>query len=161
MELNRLAILTGACLVALSGCSKETEQDCIINGLKGINDKIVAAKIENACVDKYRVAAPPLPSPTKMPDSATSKLTGRAGTSFKKISLSLHNGNDNWRVREVTIWALPSDKKDAPDAASYTRTYKVPILLEPLTASAATIETTESGDAISWGILTAEGNPIK
>lgn len=75
-------------------------EDCVIDGLKGINNEKVARQIRAACQSKFSA---PLPPRLKVPLVVVHKIEIEAGVNKLKFGGKLYNGDGEWSFDIVTV----------------------------------------------------------
>lgn len=154
--------------VAFVGCSREPTNydECILKNLTASMDRAVGGAIVEACRNKYAEKATLKEPLVELPPEAAEKLTGKFGVESYGGSGNIYNGNEKWRVEEVTIlvaepgWqkkAVAHSKNPETDEP-HTERYKVKVSVPPLTSKDFTIDVNwRSEDKYEWFITDARG----
>lgn len=146
-----------ACLIA-SGCGPSNYDDCILENMKGVSDKIAAVSVKNACRNKF-----------KNNNAENYKYKNRELTypEILKISISkpeyfvgsyiakVHNENNCLHIANAVI--------EVSDGVS-SETHKINVDLEPFSSSSTSIDIGGSGigrDIFIKRVIQSEGYDIE
>lgn len=168
MKSHLFSVAAATLAVSLVGCSREptSYDECILKKLTASMDKAVAGAIVEACRNKYPEKAAPKEPLVKLPPEAAEKLTGKFGVQSYGGSGNIYNGNEKWRVEEVTIFiAEPgwlqkavAHSKNPESEEPHTERYKVKVSVPPLTSKDFSIDVNwRSEEKYEWFITDAQG----
>lgn len=105
-----VALALTACdnLNAPSKSKVYTAEDCIIEGMKGVQSDLAVRAVVGACREKYPAHAS---LDQSLPSAALSNVKGNASLEAGKFAGTLKNENTDWIVTEITI-SLGGDTGD-------------------------------------------------
>lgn len=132
--------------------------ECVLQGLRGVNNEAVAGAITSACRRKFSQTRSPTRQPRDLTPSQIANLTGRAapeyGTQYKG---SIYNGNEGITVTDVDIALATIVGRDTT-----TRVYRTALNIPPLSVGdfAFAIVVGEARSTYEWSIAAARGIPV-
>jgi hypothetical protein len=162
-----LSLTMAAVLLVACGSEPQTYSDCVLDGVKPGMSERAAALVAQACEEKHSPEARRYEAEVEiLPDKALSQLKGRLGPSLGTWKGSIYNGNEEWRIDEITIAVSDtSAKNDAKtrfsasmNAAASSERYRVPLEIPPLSNREFELSVFRArGEAFEWKIESATG----
>lgn len=165
MKILRVSIVL---LLAVSGCESEPVDydECVLKKLSSSMNERVAETIVESCRNKFPEQAAPQEALVVLPNDAEEKVTGRFGINNFSGSGTIYNGNNKWRVEEVTILIAEPDwlkqtiaRKENPEAEEpHMERYKVRVSVPPLTSKTFSLGVNwDSSEKHEWLIISTKG----
>ena len=163
-----LGALVSIGIVAVLG--PRTYEDCILRGLRGSPNQMVAGLVSSACRAKFGGEAPDSvsqgataairsrPVVRDLTALEVAALTGRAGLRYPNLNVfsgTIYNGSDSLTVTEVTFGVRTVNGVDT----SAARYYRDDVAISPLTSSDFRFDIVvgDPGSTYSWFISGAKG----
>ena len=140
-------------LVFLSGCGPRDYDECILENMKGINDKTAAGLVMQSCMAKFptegvSVEKCPLRSMTK-DELSLLEVNGREGYTANYVVFSVYNHNKVAELHELTVSLVAQNYK-------LPQEYTVSTFVRPKSANDS-IGISVAETPISWGFAVVEG----
>lgn len=155
-----------------TGCAREPSnyEDCILKNVRASMEKGAVNVVTQACRNKFPIQADYVEPPTDLPADAIDKLGGKFRISKSGGFGNMYNGNENWRLKEVTIavaepdWAKKwlAKRRSEPQAKEpLIEYYRIDLSVAPLTNRDFFISLNwDTEDEYIWFISEAKGFPI-
>ncbi len=161
-------LLAGIYLFFATGCTREPSNydDCILKNVRASMEKGAVSAVTQACRSKFPQQAEYIEPLTTLPPDAIGRLGGKFDVKKTGGFGNIYNGNENWRVEEVTIAVADPDwlkkwiaKLDTPQAEKpLLEYYRIDLSVEPLTSKDFFIRMNwDPEDKYVWFISEAKG----
>ena len=140
-------------MVFLSGCGPSDYDECILENMKGINDKTAAGLVMQSCMAKFptegvSVEKCPLRSMTK-DELSLLEVNGRTGYRSDLLEFSVYNHNKVAELHELTVSLVAQNYK-------FPQEYTVSTFVRPRSADNS-IGISVAETPISMGFAVVEG----
>lgn len=150
-------VLLFSLALALTSCDKlspapkqYTSEDCIIEGMKGVQNDLAARAVATSCRERYKSHAD-LDQPA--PPEIEKQITGNASLEAGRFAGILRNESDTWTITQVVIQV----KGDTPASHDYTAQIYVKVKIAPKDSASFSEALPNFSSVKSWSVFSARG----